>query len=247
MTAFGDWALWINPIVGIALGVFVVTGLVMYWQLLSARKRIKRPQWFWVAGGWWRTLHRWGAIVASVFIMAIALSGLWLAVESLVFGYYLAAHLPKAGQPMVRQPAATPLEDLQLPAMLSTTLRAYESSSFADQPLKVLRLRIYGGMRQGVLIAGLGEDTQQVVFNASTGVRAGLTEPGYPPTGFPFGWQAHQIAKQIHRGSYIGLSGRWMDLFGGLSLIYLSLSGIVMYFDMWNRRRRSGRSALLWT
>jgi hypothetical protein len=73
MTTFGDWALWINPIVGIALGLFVITGVVMYWRLLSARKRIKRPQWFWKAGDWWRTLHRWSSIVASLFILVIAL------------------------------------------------------------------------------------------------------------------------------------------------------------------------------
>jgi uncharacterized iron-regulated membrane protein len=93
----------------------------------------------------------------------------------------------------------------------------------------------------------MGDDTQQVVFNAATGHRAGLTEPGYPPTGFPFGWQAHQLAKQIHRGSYFGLSGRWMDFFGGVAIIYLSISGAVMYAQMWNRRRRAGRGALLWT
>ena len=246
MTSFGDWALWINPIVGIALGAFVVTGVVMYWQLLSARKRIKRPQWFWVAGGWWRTLHRWLSIVAAVFILAIALSGTWLAVESLDFGFYLAHHLPQPGQPMVRESGVTPLQDAQLPAMLTTTSGGYKSS-LADQPLKVLRLRVYGGMPQGVVVTGLGDDTQQTVFNAVTGRRVGLSEPGYPATGFPFGWQAHQIAKQIHRGSYIGLSGRWMDLFGGLSIVFLSLSGAVMYFDLWNRRRRSGRRALLWT
>jgi uncharacterized iron-regulated membrane protein len=246
MTTFPDWALWINPIVGIALGVFVVTGLVMYWRLLCVRKRIKRPQWFWVAGGWWRTLHRWLSVVASVFILAIGVSGMWLAVESLVFGYYLAAHLPQAGQPMVRESGVTPVQDAQLAAMLRITLSAYKSS-LADQPLKVLRLRVYGGMPQGVVIVGSGDDTQQVVFNAATGHRASLTEPGYPPTGFPFGWQAHQVAKQVHRGSYIGLSGRWMDLCGGLAMIYLSLSGVVMYVEMWNRRRRSGRRALLWT
>jgi uncharacterized iron-regulated membrane protein len=246
MTTYGDWALWINPIVGIALGTFVVTGVVMYWQLLSARKRIKRPQWFWKSGGWWRTLHRWSSIIASLFILVIALSGTWLAVESLIFGYYMTAHRPKPGMPFVRQNGVNPLPDTQLPGMLSTTWAAYQSS-LANQPLKVLRLRVYGGMPQGVIIAGLGDDTQQVVFNAATGHRAGLTEPGYPPTGFPFGWQAHQTAKQIHRGSYFGLSGRWMDLLGGVTIIYLSVSGAVMYVDMWNRRRRSGRRALLWS
>jgi hypothetical protein len=246
MTTFCDWALWINPIVGIALGTFVVTGVVMYWQLLSARKRIKRPQWFWKAGGWWRTLHRWSSIVASLFILVIALSGTWLAVESLIFGYYMSAHRPGPGLPFVHQSGASPLPDPQLPGMLSTTLAAYQAT-LADQPLKVLRLRVYGGMPQGVIVVGTGDDTQQVVFNAATSHRAGLTEPGYPPTGFPFGWQAHQLAKQIHRGSYFGFSGRWMDLVGGLTIIYLSISGAVMYVDMWNRRRRSGRRALLWS
>ena len=246
MTSLGNWALWINPIVGVAMGVFVVTGVVMYWRLLAARRRIRRGQWFWSAGGWWRTLHRWVSIVASAFILLIALSGTWLAVESLVFGYYLVQHLPAPGQPMVRESGVTPLQETRLSPMLSTTLAAYKAA-FADQPLKVVRLRVYGGMPQGVVIIGLGDDTQQVVFNAGTGRRVSLTEPGYPPTGFPFGWQAHQTAKQIHRGSYIGLSGRWMDLLGGLAIIYLSVSGAVMYVDMWNRRRRGGRPALLWT
>ena len=246
MTIFGDWALWINPVVGIALGMFVITGVVMYWRLLSARKRIKRPQWFWKAGGWWRTLHRWSSIVASLFILVIALSGTWLAVESLIFGYYMSAHRPGPGKPFVHQSGVNPLQEAQLPGMLSTTLSVYRAS-LASLQLKVVRLRVYGGMPQGVVIVGDGDDTQQVVFNAVTGQRAGLTEPGYPPTGFPYGWQAHQIAKQIHRGSFFGLSGRWMDLFGGVAIVYLSISGAVMYVDMWNRRRRAGRPSLLWT
>ena len=130
--------------------------------------------------------------------------------------------------------------------MLVTTLTAMRST-LPGEPVKVLRLRVYGGMPQGVVIAGLADDTHQVVFNAATGQKAGLTEPGYPDTGFPFGWQAHQLAKQIHRGSYFGFFGRWLDLLGGLAIIYLSVSGIVMYVELWNRRRRSGRRSILWT
>lgn len=246
MTTFGDWALWINPIVGIALGVFVATGVVMYWRLLAARRRIKRPQWFWVAGGWWRTAHRWFSIAASFFILVIAVSGTWLAVESLIFGFYLSSHRPLPGQPMVQISGVTPLAESQIPAMLAAALRGYRAS-LAEQPLKVLRLRVFGGMSQGILVCGIGDNTQQVVLNTTNGQRARLTEPGYPPTGFPFGWQAHQIAKQVHRGSYFGMSGRWMDLIGGLALIYLSISGVVMYVEMWNRRRKSGRNGLIWT
>ena len=243
MTSFGNWPLWINPLVGVGLGVFVLTGVVMYLQMLKARRRIKRRALFWSAGGWWRTLHRWIAICAAVFILFVAFSGTWLAVESLWFGIYLSTHGPP---PVARHAHPAPLPEAQLPAMLDVTLQA-QRSQMPDLPLKAVRLRIYGGMPQGVVIAGQGDDTRQVVFNASTGRRATETEPGYPETGFPFGWQAHQLAKQIHRGDIIGLSGRWMDLIAGLSLVFLSLSGSVMYFDMWNRRRRAGRRALVWS
>jgi hypothetical protein len=246
MTSFGDWALWINPIVGICLGVFIVTGVVMYWRLLAARRRAKRPQWFWVAGGWWRTVHRWVSIVAALFISVVALSGSWLAYESLIFGYYMAHHRPAPGQPRENHTGVSALPVAAAPAMLATTLQAYQPH-LADKPLKVLRLRVYGGMPQGIVIGGLGDDTEQFAFNALNGRHASLTEPGYPEVGFPFGWQAHQYAKQIHRGDFIGLSGRWMDLFAGLSIIYLSLSGAIMYFNMWQQRRRSGRKALIWT
>jgi uncharacterized iron-regulated membrane protein len=244
MTAFGNWPLWINPLVGVGLGVFVVTGVVMYLQMLRARRRIRRRALFWSAGGWWRSLHRWISIGAALFILCVALSGTWLAVESLGLGLYFSSH----GPPSVSRhtiPAPLPAA-AQLPVLLTTTLRA-QHSLMPDQPLKVVRLRMYGGMPQGVVIAGQGDDTRQVVFNASTGNQVTETEPGYPPTGFPFGWQAHQVAKQIHRGDFIGLSGRWMDLIAGVSIVFLSLSGAVMYFDMWNRRRRAGRSALVWS
>lgn len=243
MTTFGNWPLWINPLVGVALGAFVVTGVVMYLQLLRARQRLRRRAWFWSAGGWWRSLHRWVSVGAALFILVVSLSGTWLAVESLGLGLYFSSHGPP---PSGQHKLPAPLPEAQLPAMLTTTLQANRSLR-PDQPLKIVRLRMYGGMPQGVVISGLGDDTQQLVFNAMTGQRVSETEPGYPETGFPFGWQAHQIAKQIHRGDYIGLSGRWMDLIAGISIVFLSLSGAVMYLDMWSRRRRAGRNALVWS
>lgn len=145
--------------------------------------------------------------------MVAALSGTWLAVESLAFGVYMATHRPVRPMP--------------------------------NTPIRVLRLRVYGGMPQVAIVTG-NAATEQVVFNAITGRRASQTEPGYPEVGFPFGWQAHQTAKKIHRGDYIGLSGRWMDLFAGLSMVFLSVSATVMYFNMWSKRRQTGGSGLMW-
>jgi hypothetical protein len=77
--------------------------------------------------------------------------------------------------------------------MLQTTLRAYQTGLPAVPP-RVIRLRNYGGMPQGVIVTG-EQEARQLVFNAATGRRATETEPGYPTSGFPFGWQAHQWAK----------------------------------------------------
>jgi uncharacterized iron-regulated membrane protein len=107
-----------------------------------------------------------------------------------------------------------------------------------DTPMKVVRLREYAGMPQGVVVTGGTRESTQLVFNAQTGRPVSETEPGYPPVGFPFGWQAHQWGKAIHRGSVIGLPGRFMDLFAGLSLLFLSISGIVMYVDYWKKTRK---------
>lgn len=87
--------------------------------------------------------------------------------------------------------------------MLQTTLRAYQVA-VPDVPARVIRVRYNGGMPRGVIITGEAE-ARQLVFNAATGRRATETEPGYPASGFPFGWQAHQWAKSVHCGDFFGM------------------------------------------
>jgi uncharacterized iron-regulated membrane protein len=249
MTTFGDRALWINIVVSVCLVTLIVTGLVIYAQIFLARRRTGRRNPFWMAGGWWRALHRSISMSAVIFLSIVTLSGAWLALESLMFGLYNSSHhtvLPSGrtapGSLMID--AASPVNDNALPGMLDGTLAAYHAV-MPGVPMRVVRLRNYAGMSQGVIISG-GPVARQLVFDTSTGRRVSLTEPGYPPTGFPFGWQAHQLAKSIHRGDFFGLTGRFMSLLAGLSMVYLSLSGIVMYWNMWKRRRAQGRKKLFW-
>jgi uncharacterized iron-regulated membrane protein len=44
----------------------------------------------------------------------------------------------------------------------------------------------------------------------------------------------------------IGLPARLLDFLAGLSLIFLSASGLWMYFDMWRKRARAGRNSVFW-
>ena len=254
MTTFGDWALFINVIVAAGLATLIVTGLIIYLTILRQRRKIGRPNLFWTAGGTWRSLHRAVSILAAVFLSVVTLSGAWLAVESLAFGIYMHEHMPQGpggngppggpgGRP--RMPGhSSPLRDSELPSMLRVTLASAKAEAPND-PVKAIRLRYYSGYAQGVVVTG-GDNSQQLVFNARSGAPMSETEPGYPTVGFPFGWQAHEVAKNVHRGDYIGLPGRWMDLLAGLSMIYLGVSGIVMYWELWTKRRRAGRKALIW-
>ena len=248
MTTFGTGALWINIFVGTGLGTLIVTGLWFYAKQWGARRTGGRSGLFWKGGGWWRTLHRVFSTIAGIFITIIVLSGLWLAVESLVFGYYLDGQMAQAhatGRPpaMFHDPMGT-VPDADVPAMLNTTLQAFAHDRPGQSP-RVVRLRVFAGFEQGVVVSG-DPEAQQLVYNARTGAPMLETEPGYPETGFPFGWQAHQWAKRVHNGSIVGMTGRWTNLLAGLALFYLAISGIIMYVDLYRRRSRNGKKGLIW-
>jgi uncharacterized iron-regulated membrane protein len=249
LAALGNAMSWLNGLVGISLFVMIVTGLYLYFQLLRVRRRAGLNAVFWSSGGWWRSLHRWVSVIAALFLMVVSATGTLLSIDSLSLGIYQQTH--KSAGKYSRFPIgmigdySSPLPDAKLPAMLDTTLSAFHSTQ-GDAPIKVLRLRYFAGMPQGVIVSG-GNDTRQLVFNAETGKRASMTEPGYPSVAFPFGWEEHELVKQIHRGDAFGLAGRMMDVFAGLALAFLSGSGLTMYLDLLRRRRRGGRKQIFWT
>jgi uncharacterized iron-regulated membrane protein len=243
LTSFGDWALVFNLLAPVALAVLIVTGLLIYARLLGARRRMARNGLFWKGGDRWRQLHRWLSILMALPLLVVTVSGMWLAIESAGLALSIGKLGPQMGDPL-RPGALTALDDAALPAMLVVTLAAAEAEA-GGEPVKVVRLRDYAGYHQGVVVTG-GADSRQLVFDARSGEAMALTEPGYPPVPFPFGWQAHETAKHIHRGDIAGLTGRWLDLLAGLALVYFALSGGVMYLRLWRKRAGGGRRGLFW-
>ena len=242
MTAYGDIGAFSFMAVAVIMCAMVVSGLVLYFRLLSARLKMDRPGLFWSAGGWWRTAHRGVAIAASLLLTVVVFTGTALAFNDIGVSYYRISH--HGARPGMTADVSKPLTDAELPAMLHTTVTAFRAAH-PSTPIKVLRLRYFAGMPQGVIVSG-GEETRQFPFNAATGRVAPLWARGYPVTGQPFGWQWDQIAKGIHRGDFIGLPGRWMSLLTGLSLLFLCVSGAANYFELWNKRRKAGRLGLFW-
>jgi uncharacterized iron-regulated membrane protein len=243
MTAYGDIGAAAFMLVALALCVMVVTGLVVYVRLLLARIRMDRRALFWSAGGWWRTGHRCVAIGASLFLTVVAASGALLAFNDVGVSFYRVTH--HGQRPGMTADVSAPLTDAELGPMTDVTLAAFHAA-YPNTPIKVLRLRHFAGMPQGLIVTG-GKETRQRPFNAATGGVAPLWAPGYPITGQPFGWAWDQTVKGVHRGDAFGLPGRWMSLLTGLSLLFLCISGAANYYELWSKRRKAGRPGLLWS
>ena len=244
----GQPATGLNALAGIAFCILIFTGLYQYIRLYRARLRAKRSSLIWQAGGWWRDLHRWIAIGASVFVTWIALTGLVISIDN--FGAF-ARHIGQGPPPKSATRVngfsgdlSAPIAPSEIPNMTNVTLEAFHRL-MPGTGIKVLRLRYFAAYAQGVVVAN-NPDTSQLVFNADTGKRMSMSEPGYPDLGFPLGWEWHQRVKQLHRGDYFGMPGRWMCTIGALALLYLSVSGVVMYLQMLARRRSQGRTGLIW-
>lgn len=227
-------------------------------------------------GGWWRGTHRVVSVLAAAFILCIAFSGTWIGFESsfgpIKRALSGAPQRPAGGQPQgqagqaVGGPGAQggqggpggggrgrrnpidfiiPLRDAEVQEMTTVTLASMKQMH-PNEVIKAVRLRTFGLVKEGVVISTDGDVTSQYVFNADTGAPDSLNEPGYPVGNFPFGVQVHENMKHFHSGAMFGVSTRVMNLLSGFSLTFLSISGLVVYFDMWLKRRKGGRNSLVW-
>jgi hypothetical protein len=242
---------WVGPIgsffsglAGLLLATLTITGLWQYFKVLKRRRAMGRNALVWRAGGTWRDLHRALSILASIPLIWIVGTGIVMSIDDIGGSVNRLMHAqgrPAGGGP---RDQSSPLEDIDLRPMAKVTLDAFHKAE-PDTGIRVLRLRYYAHYRQGIVIAD-DSDTGQRVFNAATGAAMSMQEPGYPNTGFPYGWEWHQRVKQLHRGDFFGMTGRWLVTVGGLALLYLGISGPVMYWQLWRRRAKSGRTAPIW-
>ena len=240
----GQFGTTLDLLAGLGLSVLLVTGLMQYARLYQARARMKQSALFWRGGTAWRWLHRWISVAASILLAWIAISGLLLSLDNVGAAIMRAQSPPNPGINPFDGDFSTPIQDSELAPMTQDTLSAFR----AQEPgtgLKVLRLRYFAGYSQGVVVAA-DADTRQLVFNTRTGARMSMSEKGYPPVGFPSGWEWHQKLKQLHRGDFFGMAGRWLDSLGALALLYMVISGAVMYAQLWARRARGGHREWVW-
>jgi hypothetical protein len=240
---FLPWGTTVNFLASLGLAALIFTGLFHYAKLYKARAKGGRSGLFWRGGDWWRVAHRWIAIGASALVIWLTIGGLALSADNIGANYHQWRMGPR-GPGAFDGDQSSPMADAELAPMTAATLKAFHAA-YPDTGIKVLRLRYFVGYPQGVIVAA-DSTSSQLVWNTRTGAVMKMWEPGYPDLSFPTGWELHQKLKQFHRGDLFGLTGRWLILLGGLSLVYLSVSGAFMWVQMYRRRRRNGRNELLW-
>jgi uncharacterized iron-regulated membrane protein len=201
-----------------------------------------------------RFLHRCVAIFALTFLVIFTATGLIIGSDEVALR--LSGKLPpdfEANGLSLRAPSANwpssnsgaeSIAPEDLSRMLATGLRAAARVA-PGRRLLVVKLRIAQGMKQAIVWTDQSIP-QQYVFDTSTGALITPDSAGQQSTGYMWPWAVHQLAKRIHRGDWLGLSGRCIDVVAGLSLLFLAISGLVMYLQMLGKRRRSGRRGLIW-
>ena len=60
------------------------------------------------------------------------------------------------------------------------------------------------------------------------------------------GGDLHGLVMHIHSGEYFGKYANVIGLVCGLALFFFSVSGLWMYWQMFNARARNGRSGVFW-
>ncbi len=183
----------------------------------------------------WRTLHRSIALVAAVFLLHLAVTGFIMNVDE-----YLLVLRGQGPDTLFAAPAAIPDTDLR------PWLRRGQEAARSLVPqhtMTSIRLSMQDATPR-VQVTFAGPQGGDITINAATGERL----PGPPgPSGRGAELDHYQFLKRLHRGDFIGsFAGRYVVIVAGFCLLYLSVSGTVMYALLLRARRNSGRKGWFW-
>jgi uncharacterized iron-regulated membrane protein len=206
-----------------------------------------------------RNLHRWTMTIAALFLIYVASTGV---VIQLIDMATLYLHAPASspnmrsihdginGAPGFEVISVTDYAAKALPASadpevnLATVLAAARAVVPAE-PFNWVELRMDGDRPVGVVALG-GSHPHQLKFDALTGAALGSTES--PPLfgGPGHSQSAHDLVKDLHRGNMYGNVGLWLNLFTGIALLVMTISGLLLYFKLLGVRRKTGRTQWFW-
>lgn len=176
-----------------------------------------------------RQLHRWASLPLIVFLMLVLVTGVYLQVEE-VAGL--------AGETSAQAPAIAPARTLtpeQVADQLDNAI-AKAREAEPDFAPKRIELTVEPG-QQVTRFAVQPRGGPFVEVDHSSGQVRGEMNPEMP---------LHVIFIRLHTGAMLGPAGILIVFVSSLVLLFLAVSGGVLYWQMWRNRARRGRGALFW-
>ena len=172
-----------------------------------------------------RQIHRWISLVAALFLLIVATTGVILQVQRLTGE-------DEDRDREARTAVAMPL-DAYAP-MLAKTL-AVAHARAPSRPIASIELQLAGEEPKGV-VTFPGEPGRQITVDPRDGKLLKDEEH-----------EAESLILRIHSGEILGEPGVVLGVFWGSALVLLSITGFIVYLELYRRRRKaSGKNGLFW-
>lgn len=180
-----------------------------------------------------RKLHRWFSLPLCLFIVLVLLSGVALQVEE-TLGTFEGGEERSQAAPQSASPAER-LTDAQIQTMVGEALSKSREQQSGFRPSRI-ELDITPG-RESTRLAVQPRGVPFVTVDRASGETNANMNPAVP---------MHVWFIRLHTGSLAGPLGIWIMLVTSLALMFLAISGLVLYYQMWANRKNRGRRKLFW-
>lgn len=171
-----------------------------------------------------RSLHRWISLPIAIFLLWIAATGVILQVQE------LAGHdEPHQGGHHAAAPA-----DADVAAAVAKGLAAARA---LDPQFRARTVQVdLGGPSLHVMLGARARGGDQIDYDAAAGTATRVVQK----------MNLHGLIMHLHSGEAIGPIGAVIGLLCGTGLLVLSITGAVVYIDMYRRRAKAGKGGLFW-
>ncbi len=173
-----------------------------------------------------RRYHRWVSFPLIIFLIAVIVTGLYLQAVEI-------QHAADGGpeRPLER----TAPERAEILAAVDSALETAKAER-PDFPLQKIEISYKGGSWEAKALTNKRRGPSVTIDGKSGNV----TYVEKPPR------TVRTIFILLHSGKYYGMTGLIVIMLASIILLFLSVSGIWVYYDMWRRRRKAKKKGFFW-
>ncbi len=175
-----------------------------------------------------RKFHRWMSLIGIVFFLSVAATGVWMQGEA-IFGEKEAEHEAMAAlSSPVSLAKAVPIDGLSLDRARRSVL-----ARFGNRPVAAIDWMIKAPVPAFVFHLD-GSEPMKVTVAASSAmiIKSESAEEDW--------------VMRLHTGEILGDGGKFLGLAWGVALVAMSVTGIILYFQMLSKRRGAAGQVRGW-